>query len=86
MVLNTESPTIRTNIEELKLVSNNLDNITNAGGYLKWKPQNGTEVWNSIQKIKNKFPTEPLPDDGTLWGIAESENGLIKVLSKREYL
>jgi hypothetical protein len=42
-LLNTESPAIRTNIEELKLVSKNLDNIANAGGYLKWKSLNKTE-------------------------------------------
>jgi hypothetical protein len=36
-LLNKETPTLRTNIEELKLVSKNLGNISNAGGYLKWK-------------------------------------------------
>lgn len=36
-LLNKESPTLRTNIEELKLVSNKLDEINKAGGYIKWK-------------------------------------------------
>lgn len=36
-ILNKESPSLRTNIEEIKLVSKSLDEIANAGGYLKWK-------------------------------------------------
>jgi hypothetical protein len=40
-VLNKENPAIRTNIEELTLVSQNLDEIKNAGGYLKWKTLQG---------------------------------------------
>lgn len=40
-LLNKEKPTLRTNIEELTLVSKNLDDITNAGGYLKWKTVQG---------------------------------------------
>ncbi|KAF2338997.1 nucleic acid/nucleotide deaminase domain-containing protein [Flavobacterium ginsenosidimutans] len=36
-LLSKESPALRTNIEELKLVSKNLTEINKAGGYLKWK-------------------------------------------------
>ncbi len=36
-ILNKEAPTLRTNIASLELVSNNLDEINKAGGYLKWK-------------------------------------------------
>ena len=36
-VLNKENPTLRTSIEELKLVSKNLEEINSAGGYAKWK-------------------------------------------------
>jgi hypothetical protein len=36
-ILNKESPNLRINIEEIKLVSKNVDEINNAGGYLKWK-------------------------------------------------
>ena len=58
-----------------------LNNIANAGGYLKWK--NGEKVWTSVQKIANKYPNEPLPNDGTLWGIANSESGLINPVSNK---
>lgn len=36
-ILNKESPNLRTNLEEIKLVSKNIDEINNTGGYLKWK-------------------------------------------------
>ncbi|MFK7004897.1 hypothetical protein, partial [Flavobacterium covae] len=41
---------------------------------MKWKP---------IQKIVNKYPTEAMPLDGQLWGIAEVENGIVKQLSNK---
>lgn len=83
LVLNKEAPALRTNLEELKLVSQNLDQINNAGGYLKWKALNGEKTWISVQKIPTKYPTEPLPADGELWGIAEFENGLIKPVGNK---
>jgi len=36
-LLNNEAPALRTNIEELKLVSKNLVEINGVGGYDKWK-------------------------------------------------
>ncbi|MFH6990747.1 deaminase domain-containing protein [Flavobacterium collinsii] len=47
LILNNEAPSLRTNIEEIKLVSKNLDEINNAGGYIKWKDLKDIE----------KFPT-----------------------------
>ncbi len=39
--------------------------------------------WKQIQIITNKYPTEAMPIDGQLWGIAEIENGIIKSLSNK---
>ncbi|MFH6989454.1 YwqJ-related putative deaminase [Flavobacterium collinsii] len=47
LVLNKEAPDLRTNIDALKLVSKNLDEISQAGGYLKWK-----NTINANQEIK----------------------------------
>lgn len=50
-ILNKESPNLRTNIEELKLVSKSLDEITIAGGYIKWKALQPTD--NIIKDFSN---------------------------------
>jgi hypothetical protein len=47
-LLNTESPALGADINELKLVSKNLDEISKAGGYLKWKVLKEGEI--SIKK------------------------------------
>ncbi|MEN9918210.1 MAG: hypothetical protein RL662_646 [Bacteroidota bacterium] len=39
--------------------------------------------WKPIQGIKNKYPTEAMPLDGELWGIAQIENGLIKSIPNK---
>jgi hypothetical protein len=40
-------------------------------------------IWNPIQRILNKDPTDAMPLDGQLWGIATIENGVIKSLSNK---
>ncbi|MBS7253176.1 hypothetical protein [Flavobacterium branchiicola] len=51
LILNNEAPILRTNIDELKLVSKNLDEVKNAGGYLKWKSLKGVAiVYNNFGK------------------------------------
>ncbi|MBF4463899.1 polymorphic toxin-type HINT domain-containing protein [Flavobacterium sp. LC2016-12] len=52
-ILNKETLALRTNIDELKLVSKNLDEIKNAGGYLKWKALKG--LGPQITKFNKKF-------------------------------
>ncbi|CAA9203453.1 hypothetical protein FLACOL7796_04746 [Flavobacterium collinsii] len=47
-LLNKKSPALRADINELKLVSKNLDEISKAGGYLKWKVLKEGEI--SIKK------------------------------------
>ena len=82
-ILQSESPSIRTDINELNLVSKNLEAIKSAKGYLKWKALQGVGNWKPIQKIANKYPTEAMPLDGQLWGVAEIENGAIKQISNK---
>jgi len=56
-LLNKETPALRTNIEELKLVSKNLDEISKVGGYIKWKDLNTVQRhpnWVQIIDITNK--------------------------------
>ncbi|MXO05711.1 hypothetical protein [Flavobacterium sp. HBTb2-11-1] len=51
-LLSKESSALRTNIEELKLVSKNLDEINTVGGYLKWKGIQGTTttIFNDFKR------------------------------------
>jgi hypothetical protein len=78
-LLNTESPAIRTNIEELKLVSKNLDEINKAGGYLKWKSLQ--EVERLVQSLTGALKTT-YDDIIRYGGSAIENNGVLKLLSK----
>ena len=82
-ILEVEATALRTDINELTLVSKNLEAIKSAGGYMKWKALQGAGNWKPIQKIANKYPTEAMPLDGQLWGVAEIENGAIKQISNK---
>jgi hypothetical protein len=56
-LLNKEKPALRTNIEELVLVSKNLEAIKSAKGYVKWKELQGAgrhPNWVEITGIANK--------------------------------
>jgi hypothetical protein len=63
--LQTESPSLRTNIDELTLVSKNLEAIKNAGGYVKWKELQ--QVRNDLPSFINKTLTQKLDDINTIW-------------------
>lgn len=39
--------------------------------------------WKSVQRIQNRHPLEELPKDGTLFGIADIEDGVIKKLGDK---
>lgn len=52
-ILYNQAPALKTNVEELKLVSKNLDEINKTGGYLKWKALKGGGA--SITKFDKKF-------------------------------
>lgn len=58
-VLEKEAPTLRTDINELSLVSKNLEAIEKVGGYTKWKSlQRGGEVeklWTKIDEHLGDF-------------------------------
>lgn len=56
-LLNRESPAFRTNVDELKLVSENLNEINEAGGYLRWKSLNIVrhQNWVQVDDIRNKI-------------------------------
>ncbi|MCC9019407.1 hypothetical protein [Flavobacterium lipolyticum] len=75
LILNKEVPALRTNIDALKLVSKNLDEISQAGGYLKWK------VSTAISRLENSLKlscNDVIRADGT---VIEDGNSL-KLFSK----
>jgi len=82
-ILYNEASALKNNVDELTLVSKNLEAIKSAKGYLNWKALKGAMNWKPIQKIANKYPTEVMPLDGQLWGVAEIENGAIKQISNK---
>ena len=60
-LLNKEKPTLRTNIEELNLVSKNLEAIKSVGGYMKWKALQGSGNWaTAIGKNIDELVEAPL--------------------------
>ncbi|MFV8354176.1 hypothetical protein ACNQGB_13835 [Flavobacterium sp. XS1P32] len=75
-VLSNEKASLAKNLEELNLVSKNLDEIGKAGGYLKWK---------SLQELVQRL-TAPLKStyDDILrsGGSVVENNGILKLLSK----
>lgn len=56
---------------EAKLIGNAIKNIKQESELLK--------KLRKFAKISNKYPKESMPPDGKLFGIAEVENGLIKI-------
>jgi hypothetical protein len=71
LVLNKEAPTLRTNIEELKLVSKNLNEISKAGGYLKWKTLN----LNFTSLIKSNLTALGVTDDVNKYLLVPNSKG-----------
>ena len=74
-ILNKEFPSLRTNIEEIKLVANNLDKINNAGGYLKWKAVSGARNLNFSPLIKTNLNKLGATDDITKYLLAPNSKG-----------
>lgn len=55
-ILYTEASALKNNVDELTLVSSKIDEIKNAGGYIKWKNATGAGgVLGSIVKNGNKI-------------------------------
>ena len=75
-ILYNEKAGLTRSVEELNLVSKNLDNITNAGGYLKWKA-----LQNSVQRltVALKSTYDDIIRSG---GSVVENNGILKLLSK----
>ncbi|GIZ16532.1 hypothetical protein [Capnocytophaga catalasegens] len=67
-----------------KNLANHIKNLAKKGG--DDVARIGGKYWKQIQKITNKYPTEKIPVDGQLWGIAEVENGIIKKYLIKEIL
>jgi hypothetical protein len=93
-LLNKEKPALRTNIEELALVSKNLETINIAGGYLKWKGLQGVgkiinrtldaasdlKIIDRVKTLRKKL-TSDYKRSGN-FGWAETE---VSGLTKSEY-
>ena len=93
-ILQSESPSIRTDINELNLVSKNLEAIKSAGGYLNWKALQGAgktitrtldaasdfKIIDRVKTLRQKL-TSDYKRSGN-FGWAETE---ISGLSKSEY-
>jgi hypothetical protein len=74
-LLNKEKPALRTNIEELALVSKNLETINIAGGYLKWKALQGVGSWNFSSVIKTNLSKLGVSDDISKYILAPNSKG-----------
>ena len=77
-ILELEATALRTNIDELTLVSKNLDGIKNAGGYVKWKALQGAGNWvTAFPKLASKT---------SAWShlelVFEGVDDYVRVLSK----
>lgn len=93
-ILEVEATTLRTNIDELTLVSKNLEAIKSAGGYLNWKALQGAgktitrtldaasdfKIIDRVKTLRQKL-TSDYKRSGN-FGWAETE---ISGLSKSEY-
>lgn len=76
LVLNNEAPNLRTNIDVLKLVSNNLNEINTAGGYVKWKALNKTESNLTFSTlIKSNLNKLGVSDDINKYILAPNSKG-----------
>jgi hypothetical protein len=64
-------------------IAKNTDEIAGVEKVTLGEKVNKVRNWKPIQKIANKYPTEAMPLDGQLWGIAEIESGAIKQISNK---
>jgi hypothetical protein len=74
-ILQSESPSIRTDINELTLVSKNLEAIKSAEGYLNWKALQGVGSLNFSQLIKANLGRLGVSDDINKYLLAPNSKG-----------
>ena len=83
-ILNKEVITLRTNVDELTLVSKNLEAIKSAKGYLIWKAVNraGNEILESARQfVRNNYGQDFLNQITLNYG--KENTGALSVLVKR---
>ncbi|WP_291286251.1 hypothetical protein [Flavobacterium sp.] len=92
LILNNEAPTLRTNIEELKLVSKNLEEIDKVGGYLKWKSLSVTveKLDNLLKNTSFNAIYEPLKNGSHIrkyanYNISVAEEAAYKLFIQDNY-
>lgn len=79
-ILYNQAPALKTNVEELKLVSKNLDKINNAGGYLKWRAASGLASPASLGKLIKKVGDYEVYEGGEIFYRAMEEKHYERLL------
>ncbi|SHL18219.1 ADP-ribosyltransferase domain-containing protein [Flavobacterium chilense] len=92
LILNNEASSLRTNIEELTLVSKNLDNINKVGGYVKWKSLSGVgeKFDNLLKNTSYNSIYEPLKNGSHIrkyanYNISIAEEAAYKLFIQDNY-
>ncbi|MCJ1807589.1 hypothetical protein BWK63_12115 [Flavobacterium covae] len=75
-ILYAEASALKNNVDELTLVSSKIDEIKNAGGYVKWKNVNGTGNW---QSIRNSIINRIAVKQG--WTLKYKDNEIQEILT-----
>jgi len=90
-ILNKENPALRTNTEELTLVSKNLEAIKSAKGYLKWKALQGAGSLDDLLKNASfKALYEPLENGSHIrkyaqFNVTAAEEASLKLFIQDNY-
>ncbi|MET3047533.1 hypothetical protein, partial [Flavobacterium covae] len=75
-ILYAEASALKNNVDELTLVSSKIEEIKNAGGYVKWKNVNGTGNW---QSIRNSIINRIAVKQG--WTLKYKDNEIQEILT-----
>jgi|GEM_PF-601445 len=66
-ILYEQAPALKTNVEELQLVSKNFDEINKAGGYLKWRVESKLGSTVSLGKLIKKVGDYEVYEGGEIF-------------------
>lgn len=80
-ILYNQAPALKTNVEELKLVSKNFDEINNAGGYLKWRAASKLGSTVSLGKLIEKVGDYEVYEGGEIFYRAMEEKHYKRLLN-----
>lgn len=79
-ILYNQAPSLKTNVEELKLVSKNLSEINKAGGYLKWRVASKLASPVNLGKLIKKVGDYEVYEGGEIFYRAMEEKHYERLL------